>query len=401
MRLFLDSHPDGIIRCPYDQLYGWLEKPVGTKIEFRVGDNILASSTYARPDLDQALASGFTLYVNLVDFYLRGLINDSKLKINVIADGQIAHSTDLEIHSISNHDFIKVHEKRLMRRNFILNNWDGRQVNRYDDIFAIYGLPELWEMEPRIDNNSELVCRHYYDSMIYDFLESGGEDAMFIEIGAGLRFLPADNVVTVEIYDYPSTDVLAVAESLPFKDSVFDGALALNVLEHVKDPFWCARELRRVVKPNGKIYVMIPFLAPEHGYPSHYFNATRFGARQLFANCEVEKQIVHPSSHPIGMLGNVLSVYAEGLPPHLKETFWTMSASELIALSENRNHPLVQELNPEVAWKIAWGTTTIFVNSELDVKNPDIVETASPSKVRSTVASRLESAFRFEVGRLP
>jgi ubiquinone/menaquinone biosynthesis C-methylase UbiE len=104
---------------------------------------------------------------------------------------------------------------------------------------------------------------------------------MFVEIGAGLRFTPADNVVAVEIYDYPSTDVLAVAESLPFEDGTFDGALALNVLEHVRDPFRCARELCRVVKPGGRVYVMLPFIAAEHGYPSHYFNATRFGVREF------------------------------------------------------------------------------------------------------------------------
>src|SRR5271170_4177239 len=104
MRLFLDSHPDGVIRCPYDQLNGWLEKPIGTKIEFRVGDNILASSTYARPDLDQVFASGFTLYVNLVDLNLHGLINDSKLNIKVSADRQIVYSVDLDVHSVSNQD---------------------------------------------------------------------------------------------------------------------------------------------------------------------------------------------------------------------------------------------------------------------------------------------------------
>lgn len=366
MRVTLDSHPDGILRWPYDQLYGWLEKPLGTKVEFRVGDSILPPSTYARPDLDRSLACGFALYVNLVDFNLRGLVDSSRFTIQVMANGQSISSISLEIQGISSHDLIKIHEEKLNRRKFVLNNWNGTPTKSRTDISAVYGLPDKWEMESRIDDNPELVCRHHYDSMIYEFLRSSGNEAMFVEVGAGLRFTPAANVVTVEIYDYPSTDVLAAAESLPFKESAFDGALALNVLEHVKDPFLCARELRRVVKPGGKIYVMIPFLAPEHGYPSHYFNATRFGARQLFANCSVETQIVHPSSHPIGMLGNVLSVYAEGLAPPLKEAFLSMPASELIALSGNRSHPLVQELDPETAWKVAWGTTTIFINSPSD-----------------------------------
>jgi SAM-dependent methyltransferase len=362
MKLYLDSHPDGVVRHPYDQLYGWFEHPLGAEVAFRIGDKLLPSVTYARADLDPKSATAFIAYLSLVECYFSGALKDYRLDMHVLINGQDAHQTQLQIDEVRIERIKNVYEKRLERREFILKNWDGRRVETHDDLSAVYALPATWELEPRITKNPDLVCRHFYDGMINDFLQSAGPNAMFVEIGAGLRFMPADNVVTVEIYDYPSTDVLGVAESLPFRNCTFDGALALNILEHVKDPFLCARELRRVVKPGGKIYVMIPFLAPEHGYPSHYFNATRFGARELFSNCQVEKQIVHPSSHPIGALGNFLSVYADGLPAEVRDLFWGMPASALLALSGNRDHPIVRDLDPEAAWKIAWGTTTIFVN---------------------------------------
>jgi len=91
-----------------------------------------------------------------------------------------------------------------------------------------------------------------------------------------------DNVVNFEICSYPSTDVRGVGEKLPFKDNSFDGVLSLSVLEHVRDPFACAREIARVLKPGGKLYSSIPFLQPLHGYPSHYFNMTHQGHKRLY-----------------------------------------------------------------------------------------------------------------------
>ena len=43
-----------------------------------------------------------------------------------------------------------------------------------------------------------------------------------------------------------------------------------------------AAEMARVVKPGGKIFIDWPFLQPAHGFPSHYYNATRNGLRALF-----------------------------------------------------------------------------------------------------------------------
>ncbi len=42
---------------------------------------------------------------------------------------------------------------------------------------------------------------------------------------------------------------------LPFEDRSFDGVLSLGVLEHVPDPAGSLRELHRVLRPGGRIYV--------------------------------------------------------------------------------------------------------------------------------------------------
>ena len=56
------------------------------------------------------------------------------------------------------------------------------------------------------------------------------------------------------------------------------------MLEHVTIPWKLAEEFARVLKPAGKLFVNWPFLQPVHGFPSHYYNATREGLREMFAS---------------------------------------------------------------------------------------------------------------------
>ena len=107
-------------------------------------------------------------------------------------------------------------------------------------------------------------------------------DGLVLDAGSGFKSTVYDNVVNLEVVGYPSTDVLGVGEHLPFADGAFDAALSLNVLEHVRDPFRCATELARVVRPGGKVYASAPFLQPYHGYPHHYYNMTASGLENLF-----------------------------------------------------------------------------------------------------------------------
>jgi ubiquinone/menaquinone biosynthesis C-methylase UbiE len=90
-----------------------------------------------------------------------------------------------------------------------------------------------------------------------------------------------------------STDVLGVAEELPFVDNAFDAVISVAVLEHVRDPFSAAKEITRVLKPGGKLFGYVPFLQPFHGYPNHYYNMTRVDLANLFRDLNVVDQAVY------------------------------------------------------------------------------------------------------------
>jgi SAM-dependent methyltransferase len=62
-------------------------------------------------------------------------------------------------------------------------------------------------------------------------------------------------------------------EELPFRPSSMDAVCAYDILEHVEDDRGALRELRRVVKAEGKLLVTVPafpFLWTEHDEVNHH-----------------------------------------------------------------------------------------------------------------------------------
>lgn len=51
---------------------------------------------------------------------------------------------------------------------------------------------------------------------------------------------------------------------LPLEDASLDGAIVTEVLEHCTDPFAAVAEVRRVLKPGGRLFVTSPMCWPQH-----------------------------------------------------------------------------------------------------------------------------------------
>ena len=102
--------------------------------------------------------------------------------------------------------------------------------------------------------DTDAVSSNDYNPDVMDLVRLN-EHGLVLDCGAGRRSTYFDNVVNFEIVDYETTDVRGVGEVLPFIDESFDAVLSIAVLEHVKDPFLCAREIARVLKPGGQLVI--------------------------------------------------------------------------------------------------------------------------------------------------
>lgn len=201
--------------------------------------------------------------------------------------------------------------------------------------------------EARQHRSPEAISSNDYDLTVLDLI-ARNKDRLILDNGAGFRYTWYENVINFEINGYPSTDVVGTGETLPFKNDTFDGVISLAVLEHVKNPFRCAEEIIRVLKPGGTLIAAVPFLQPYHGYPDHYYNMTGKGLANLFHEKIIINDCFVPSSGlPIWCLTWFLQVYVDGLPEPVASRFKNMKIEDL--LKDPRlflEKPLVTELDP-------------------------------------------------------
>jgi SAM-dependent methyltransferase len=65
-------------------------------------------------------------------------------------------------------------------------------------------------------------------------------------------------------------------EPFPIEDDYFDTILLTDVLEHISNPDNVWKEMTRVLKPEGKIIIGVPFIHLIHEAPYDYFRYTEF-----------------------------------------------------------------------------------------------------------------------------
>ena len=80
----------------------------------------------------------------------------------------------------------------------------------------------------------------------------------------------------------PRTMLICDAHDIPFQDETFDAVIAQAVLEHVVDPYRCAREIHRVLKKQGLVYAETPFMQQVHEGAYDFTRFTHSGHRRLF-----------------------------------------------------------------------------------------------------------------------
>ncbi len=227
---------------------------------------------------------------------------------------------------------------------------------------------------------TENVSDHPFDGNAMTIIEKcrlGG--GMVLDAGSGYKAHTFPHVIQMEIVNYPSVDVLAVNQRLPFIDGCFDAVFSLDVLEHVNDPFACAREIFRVLRPGGYLYVDVPFLQAEHGYPDHYFNATRSGLKRLFNDMSILSHHVPASGRAIFTLHQNLDMYRSGLPAEQQARLSAMTVDELLQRSplDWLHDPIGNGLVDHVQWALASTTQGLFQRPGASSSSPEISITPS------------------------
>jgi SAM-dependent methyltransferase len=113
----------------------------------------------------------------------------------------------------------------------------------------------------------------------------------WLDVGCGIRpyeeFFPEGTYTGVDVessgrsLDLKTPDIFFDGNRLPFPDASFDGVIATQVMEHVRNPDILLSEISRVLKPGGTFLLTMPFVWEEHEAPYDFSRRTSFGIKAL------------------------------------------------------------------------------------------------------------------------
>lgn len=113
------------------------------------------------------------------------------------------------------------------------------------------------------------------------------EGLRVLDVGCGDRpydpiFCGAAELVGFDRAGNSRADVHGDVDAIPVADGSFDLVVCLQVLEHVPDPAAAVQELRRVVRPGGRVLASTHGVHAYHPNPEDLWRWTHSGLERLF-----------------------------------------------------------------------------------------------------------------------
>lgn len=170
---------------------------------------------------------------------------------------------------------------------------------------------------------------------MFDHIIEQHPDELFLDLGCGLREKTYGNCLYLEVYPSKSADLIVEPHCIyPIRDQSLMGIGCFAVLEHVPKPWLVIQEIYRMLKPGGYVMIDWPFLQPVHGYPSHYFNATREGLTSIFRDKGFEVTQAFTGAHQSAAFTVrwILQILLHRLPEAERRRVARMRVRELVSL---------------------------------------------------------------------
>ena len=95
---------------------------------------------------------------------------------------------------------------------------------------------------------------------------------------------------------YGAIDYISDITSIPVADASFDAVLCTEVLEHVADPAAAIREMARILRPGGQLFLTAPLGSGLHQQPYHFYGGfTPFWYRRFLGEAGFDQVRVEPN----------------------------------------------------------------------------------------------------------
>ncbi len=138
-------------------------------------------------------------------------------------------------------------------------------------------------------------------------LDAGAGEGRFAPYFATDLYVALDSAVGAGNWDYSRLDIQADLVSIPLVSASVNTAMNIQVLEHVTHPELVLKEIYRVLKPGGRLYLTAPQGWHEHQIPHDYFRFTQFSLQLLLRSAGFRKVRVEPMGGYFHYLGHRLT----------------------------------------------------------------------------------------------
>jgi SAM-dependent methyltransferase len=125
-------------------------------------------------------------------------------------------------------------------------------------------------------------------------LDAGAGESRYAPLFKVHRYVALDLAVGDVQWNYSGLDLLGDLECLPLADERFDAALNVVTLEHVRRPQQVMNEMARVLRPGGRLLLVVPLEWEVHQAPHDYFRYTRHGLEHLLETAGLRAQRLEP-----------------------------------------------------------------------------------------------------------
>lgn len=129
--------------------------------------------------------------------------------------------------------------------------------------------------------------------------------------------------------------------TIPLADASVDTALLTEVLEHCPDAGAVLREVHRVLRPGGFLFLTVPFIWPIHDVPHDEFRYTPFSLRRILEGAGFPHPSIEATGGRHAMLAAVLGLWVRRR-----------------ALT-SRVHVVTRTILSALLWPVIWSLVTV------------------------------------------
>ncbi|MEY2701669.1 MAG: hypothetical protein RLY43_302 [Bacteroidota bacterium] len=167
--------------------------------------------------------------------------------------------------------------------------------------------------------NPYFINRHSLFKEIKKFSKEINTGTSILDVGCGIK--PYRKIFQTEKYtgidietgghsnEAKFVDQYYDGENIPFDNNSFDYLICTQVLEHAEEPEKVFKECARVLKPNGKMFISMPFTYPEHEIPFDFQRFTQYKYIKLAKENTLVIENIIKTTGFFGTFGQLLTIF--------------------------------------------------------------------------------------------